>query len=98
MSPVSYFENIKWLIACKALLTDSGGMQKEAYILKKRCITIRSETEWIETLQGNWNTLIFNDLHEISQLLEKPSGKHISDIYGNGKAAEEIAGLIHAEL
>ncbi len=98
MSAVSYFENIKWLSGCEALLTDSGGMQKEAYILKKKCITIRSETEWTETLQGGWNTLVFDNLHKLSDIIKKQPVNYIENLYGNGNAAEEIVHILKRTL
>ncbi|MBK7233339.1 MAG: UDP-N-acetylglucosamine 2-epimerase [Saprospiraceae bacterium] len=49
--PLSYFDNLKAMNAAQCIITDSGGIQKEAYILQKKCITIRSETEWTETLR-----------------------------------------------
>ena len=88
--PVGYFVNISNLIKCEALITDSGGMQKEAYILKKRCVTIRPETEWIETLDGGWNQLIFNNLETLNDALHKPMGTYKEEVYGDGGAAQEI--------
>ena len=90
LPPVSYFENIEHLNNCNALITDSGGMQKEAYIFKKKCITIRSETEWIETLEGNWNHLVFDDLIEIQSKLKIIPSNYKQNLYGNGNASEEI--------
>lgn len=94
IKPASYIENVKYLKQCSALLTDSGGMQKEAYILKKKCITLRSETEWEETLEGNWNSLVFNNLSEIGTKLKIIPDKHNSTIYGTGKASSEICNIL----
>ena len=64
-------------------------MQKEAYWLRKPCITLRPETEWTETLQGNWNQLLYNDL-DIRKALAITPGAYNSDLYGNGNAAMTI--------
>ena len=64
LPPVSYLEMLLLIQRAKAVITDSGGLQKEAYWLKKPCITLRKETEWVETLEGNWNQLA--DLKSIS--------------------------------
>ncbi|AFN75903.1 UDP-N-acetylglucosamine 2-epimerase [Melioribacter roseus P3M-2] len=58
VKPVGYFDFINLLSNCKKIITDSGGVQKEAYILEKICITLRSETEWIETVESGWNLLV----------------------------------------
>ena len=87
---VSYFENINLMANAKSVITDSGGMQKEAYWLRKKCVTIRPETEWVETIQGGWNTLIFKNLSELQELLHKSTSIHIPDIYGAGKSRIEI--------
>ena len=77
------------------VLTDSGGLQKEAYILQKPCVTMRGETEWIETLKDNWNILV-NDNFEL--LVEKVNeevilGPHKS-YYGDGIASKRIVQII----
>lgn len=92
--PFSYFDNMKQLSNARGLITDSGGMQKEAYWMGKKCVTIRTETEWIETLHDDWNTLLFDDLSELSDVLEKPSENWKSNLYGQGNASIEIAELI----
>ena len=58
IDPVSYLEMITLLKNCKKVLTDSGGLQKEAFFLKKQCVTLRDETEWTETLENNWNFIV----------------------------------------
>lgn len=92
--PLSYFDNINYLSNAKHAITDSGGLQKEAYILKVPCVTVRSETEWIETLKGNWNILCFNSLTEIPDLLERELGEYTRDLYGNGNASGQIIDVL----
>lgn len=96
--PVSYFDLVNLQSNASAVITDSGGVQKEAYWLKKKCITLRSETEWVETLENGWNTLVFNDLNQIKQALAIPLGEHNPNIYGQGNASEEIAQTINQYL
>ena len=100
IDPLGYIDNISFLVNSKGLITDSGGMQKEAYFLKKKCITVRSETEWTETLFGGWNTLLFTK-EELSKIIniwnEKPVG-YIKDLYGSGAAASQIAKLLKKEF
>lgn len=90
MEPVSYFENLNYMANAQGVITDSGGMQKEAYLLKLKCVTIRSETEWVETLEGGWNTLVFEDLNSLGEVLESPPGAYQQGVYGDGHAAEAM--------
>lgn len=96
--PTGYTESIAHQKFCEAVITDSGGIQKEAYILKKQCITLRSETEWTETLTHGWNTLVFDDLPQIPLILQRQPGEYVNNMYGNGQAAEEITQLIRQYL
>lgn len=90
IEPASYIQNINLLANSRALITDSGGMQKEAYFLRVPCVTIRSETEWPETLENGWNTLCFEDLSLLSDILQASPGQYIPDLYGTGNASEII--------
>lgn len=90
IDPVGYIESVSYQKFSDCIITDSGGMQKEAYMLKKKCITIRSETEWTETLEHGWNTLVFDDLDSIQEKINELPGTYIEDVYGKGNAAKEI--------
>lgn len=87
IDPQGYLENMGYLTSCKGLITDSGGMQKEAYWLEKKCLTIRSETEWIETLKDAANELVFDDLEQMKTSLKTRSPRWDSSLYGQGEAA-----------
>lgn len=97
IAPLGYFENLKHLNSAKALVTDSGGMQKEAYLVRTPCLTLRSETEWTETLEHGWNQLLFHDLSTMrekleSQLLHITNNHPLHDnlLFGDGQAAKQI--------
>lgn len=94
IEPVSYIESICFQKFSNCVITDSGGVQKEAYTLKKKCITIRTETEWSETLTHGWNTLVFDDLSKIKFVINQKPGLYIENLYGNGNASAEIVDII----
>jgi UDP-GlcNAc3NAcA epimerase len=100
IDPVGYFDMLELLKNCKMVLTDSGGLQKEAYFFNKYCITLRNETEWVELVQHNFNRLAGSDTRLILELFQKFSGskfdKHI-ELYGGGKASD-IIGKTLAEI
>ncbi len=100
IDPIGYIEAISYQSFAEAVITDSGGMQKEAYILKKKCITLRSETEWTETTNGGWNTLLYseNEITGLQNTLLKLPTDYQSGIYGQGSAADEIVTIIKSEL
>lgn len=90
--PFSYFEMMVVLDGAKKVATDSGGLQKEAYWAKKPCVTIRSETEWVETLHDNWNTLASPRREDIRNALKKTiCHESWAQLYGDGKAGSRIA-------
>lgn len=95
IDPLSYFEMITIEEGAKVILTDSGGVQKEAYMLKVPCITIRDETEWIETTNNGWNVLCDADVNSI--IYEVNSVKTPIDynfVFGDGKASEKIVKIL----
>lgn len=94
IEPQSYFDNLNYLFNSRGLITDSGGMQKEAYWLKKKCVTIRTETEWTETLGGDANKLVFNDLSMIHKEMDLVPFNWDDTLYGSGKTANKIVDLI----
>jgi UDP-GlcNAc3NAcA epimerase len=73
------------------VLTDSGGLQKEAYFLGKQCITLRNETEWLETLHDNWNIITGTEPAKILDAIQSlPPSSNQATSFGNGNAAEII--------
>ncbi len=96
--PLSYFDMLVLEDACRLILTDSGGMQKEAFFLKKFCITLRDETEWIELVSAGVNFLAGASTNRIVKLFEHLKDapkKHFSrQLYGDGHAADKIARLL----
>jgi UDP-GlcNAc3NAcA epimerase len=90
IEPVSYLEMILLLKNSSKVLTDSGGLQKEAYFMQKPCITLRDETEWIETLNGNWNFIVGTDRNLIIEKISVNTFDEQGEYYGDGKAGEKI--------
>ena len=91
IDPLGYFDIIALEQSSRMIFTDSGGMQKEAYWLKVPCITLRDETEWVETAESGWNIIAGADYKKIiaSALSFKPPSDH-PPLYGGGHAAEKI--------
>ena len=100
MDPVGYLDMIQLLKNCNIVLTDSGGLQKEAFFFKKHCITLREETEWIELVEHGYNVLAGNDRSKILdnyQTMLTKTSDFSQNLYGNGHSSETIAELL-AEL
>lgn len=88
IDPLGYFDVIALERSARLILTDSGGMQKEAYWLKVPCITLRDETEWIETVELGWNILTGADRDRIIEAVRAfKAPSHHPPLYGDGKAA-----------
>ena len=90
IDPVGYLEMITLLGNCHKVLTDRGGLQKEAFFLKKPCVTLREETEWIETLEGNWNFVTGTNPQKILEKISVNQFGEQKQFFGDGKAAEKI--------
>jgi UDP-GlcNAc3NAcA epimerase len=97
IDPVGYLHMIRLTMDAKKVLTDSGGLQKEAYFLGTPCVTLRGETEWAETLHDGWNTVTGTDPDAILAAVDSPmpSAPRRND-FGDGKAAEKIVGRLTA--
>lgn len=99
VAPVSYRETVALLGNAAALLTDSGGMQKEAYFLGVPCVTLRDETEWVETVETGWNTLAGADTERILAAvaaIARPAAR--PDVYGDGHAAEKVVASLERHI
>jgi len=96
IKPVGYLEMIFLEKNAKKILTDSGGIQKEAYILKVPCITLRDTTEWIETVEDGWNILVGADKEKIIKTVDifKPSSETHKENFGSGDASRRIVEVL----
>jgi UDP-GlcNAc3NAcA epimerase len=91
IEPIGYLEMLAYESSCSAVLTDSGGVQKEAFFFRKPCITMRDSTEWVELVDTGWNTLTGADTERIISALQNitiPVDYPV--LYGDGHCAEKI--------
>jgi len=96
IKPVGYLDMLVLEENAKLILTDSGGMQKEAYFFGVPCITLRPETEWVETVETGWNVLGGTAVRTILEAYEQATNappKSRPNLYGDGKAGQEV--LLH---
>jgi UDP-N-acetylglucosamine 2-epimerase len=95
IDPVGYLDMVRLEHSARMILTDSGGIQKEAYWLGVPCITFRDETEWVETVKSGWNIIVGADKEKIVYHVRNfslPSSRPL--LYGDGKATSRIVNII----
>lgn len=98
IEPVGYFDMLELLKGTKLVMTDSGGVQKEAFFFAKPCVTLRDETEWVELVAGGYNCIVGADTERIIagyRTILAASPDFSQNLYGNGQASARIVELLH---
>ena len=94
IDPQSYVNNLSYMKNCEGVITDSGGLQKEAYWMKKKVVTLRTETEWVETLKNGWNQLCFENINiELPKALLNAVGPY-EELYSIPDTSKKIIEII----
>jgi UDP-N-acetylglucosamine 2-epimerase len=95
IEPLGYCDMLSLEVHARLVATDSGGVQREAYYLRIPCLTFREETEWVETVEAGWNTLVGADTERIVAAWSANGRPHDHPpIFGDGRAAERIVDLL----
>lgn len=97
IDPVGYLEMLWLLQRCGLVVTDSGGVQKEAFFMGKACVTLRDQTEWVELIEAGVNELVGADKDKILDAVTRNLGREVKDeqqLYGGGVAAKKIAAIL----
>lgn len=97
IDPVGYLDMMLLEKYSRIIITDSGGVQKEAYLHKTPCLTVRGETEWVETVSDGWNYIVGNELEKISKLSNNfPEPREWNPHYGAGNSSNKIVRVLEA--
>jgi UDP-N-acetylglucosamine 2-epimerase (non-hydrolysing) len=94
-SPLAYPELVAAVMGSAGVVTDSGGLQKEAFLLRVPATTVRPETEWVETVDLGWNVLVGADLSSLRDAVQRPRPADTDSApYGDGHAAERVVEVL----
>lgn len=95
IDPLAYPQLINAVQNSAGVVTDSGGLQKEAFLLRVPCTTVRPETEWVETVELGWNTLVSSDLDQLAAAVTRPAPTPTEATpYGSGEAAHQVVAAL----
>ncbi len=101
IDPVGYVDMLHLLKSCSLVITDSGGLQKEAYFFGKYCITLREETEWVELIEHGYNFLLGGKEAALLEVFDNYKNKTIKDkleLYGDGSASSKVAAYLLSNI
>jgi UDP-GlcNAc3NAcA epimerase len=96
--PLGYLETAALVCNARAVLTDSGGLQKEAYLAEVPCVTLRASTEWTETVESGWNTLVDLDVAAARRAVESEPPREHPSLYGDGRAGERVLAALRLQV
>ncbi len=94
IDPIGYLDMLTLEASAKKIITDSGGVQKEAYFMNVPCVTMREQTEWVETLTDDANILVGTDVEKIMHAIEKVGNPTYKNIFGDGQASQKVVQII----